>query len=136
MCDFQTKMFLTDEIIDEISKEIGLDLWDNRDKTKRYCYPGNRVSGELRADDYFNTSITLYKNVYLLMFRPEGHFKGSNSEYTLNLNTLKPTKNSHIKKELSDELITKIKNYLDNHGRVKNFTEKSVVTNKISQYFK
>jgi hypothetical protein len=38
-----------------------------------------------------------------------GWFHGSKSLYTLNLSTLKPTKNSKIQKLLSRELIEKIK---------------------------
>ena len=46
----------------------------------------------------------IYNNTPLLVYKNAGCFHGSKSLYTLNLSTIKPTKNSNNQKLLSQEL--------------------------------
>jgi hypothetical protein len=99
---------LGEDLIDEIGEYVGLSMWSKRDRTRTYSYPGCRDGEDEHADDYVNGEVINFNGIYLLLFKPEGGYGGYDSEYTLNLSTLRPTKNSHIKKELSLELKAKI----------------------------
>lgn len=100
-----------EELIDEIGQFLGFDMWNFRDKSKKYVLPGNRSDEDfdcLLADDYVEGKVITYKNIPLLLFQYKG-YNSIQSLYTLNLFTLKPTKASDCQTLLSKELIDKIK---------------------------
>jgi hypothetical protein len=102
---------LSKELINKIGEAVDLKMWDKRDKTKTYSYPGARDDEDEYADNYVNGVITKFKDLMLLTFLTEsipGLGRGSKSHYTLNLKTLRPTGTSTIKTELSAELKAKI----------------------------
>jgi len=105
---------LSKELINEIGEAVGLKMWDKRDKTKTYSYPGARDDDDDKDEDaynYVNGVITKFKELMILTFLREsipGLGWGAKSQYTLNLKTLKPTSASTIKTELSSELKVKI----------------------------
>lgn len=98
----------SNELICEIGEYLGFPMWEKRDKSKTYSFPGNRDGEDEHGDDYFEGSVIPYNGIRLLVFKNVGCY-GINSQYTLNLSTLRPTRNSPIQKELSNELKQKIR---------------------------
>lgn len=83
-------------------------MWDTRDRSKTYSYPGCRVDEDEHADDYYKAEVIQFEHTAtelppLMIFKQVGVIK-SKSAYTLNMNTLKPTKNSAIQTKLTKEL--------------------------------
>jgi len=101
-----------DDLINEIGEHLGFKMWNKRDKTLTYEYAGNRDGDGELADDYFVGSVIQYNNLPLLVFQRKGIF-AYQSEYTLNLITLRPTKASENQTLLPRELINKIKRSRD-----------------------
>jgi hypothetical protein len=98
-----------EELIDEIGQYIGFTMWNNRDKSKEYDFPGSREEHCSHGDKYIEGNIIIFKSTPLLVYKNKNCFHGFKTLYTLNLLTIKPTKNSHIKTILSQELVEKIK---------------------------
>ena len=100
-----------EELIDEIGEDLELEMWNKRDQTKEYDFPGAREGGEcVHGDPFVVGNIVIYKNqIPLLLYNNLSYFRGVKTLYTLNLLTLKPTKNSKIQKLLSHELVERIK---------------------------
>lgn len=97
-----------DDLIDEIGEHLGFQMWNKRDRTKSYEYAGNRDGGCEIADDYYEGRVISFKEIPLLVFQRKGIF-AHQSEYTFNLKTMRPTKNSGSQVLLPKDLITKIK---------------------------
>ena len=100
---------LDEDLIDDIGEYLGFVMWNQRDETKEYDFPGEREENCLRGDNFVEGNIIIYNKTPLLVYKNKGGFHTFKSLYTLNLLTIKPTKNSEIKKLLSPELIEKIK---------------------------
>lgn len=98
----------SDDVIDEIGEYLGYQMWNKRDKSKTYSMPGDRDGEDEHADDYMEGKIINFNGLNLLTFLIIGCY-GANSQYTLNLSTLRPTKNSPIQTELPNELKRKIR---------------------------
>ena len=98
-----------EELIDEIGEYIGFEMWNNRDKSKEYDFPGSRGENCVSGDKYVEGKIIIFKSTPLLVYKNVGCFHGCKTLYNLNLLTIKPTKNSQIKKILSQELVEKIR---------------------------
>ena len=103
---------LPTELIDEIGESLGFDMWNKRDDLKEYDFPGAREPNCLPADSFIEGNTVEYNNIWMLVYKNVGFYHGKISVYTLNLYTLKPTKNSKIQTFLSDELKEKIKKVL------------------------
>ncbi len=91
----------------KLEKYLGFEMWNKRDKTKKYHYPGSRddgVDGSLLVRGY----IEIYKGTPILMYKYfwQYHCKPL---YTFNLNTLKPSINSQNKTILPKKITSKIK---------------------------
>ena len=102
-------MILDEDLIDEIGEYIGFDMWNKRDKSKKYDFPGARDDNCLAGDKFVHGNIIIFNETPLLVYKHRGFFHGVKSLYTLNLITIRPTKNSYIKHLLSPELCEKIK---------------------------
>ena len=109
------KSELPTDIENQIGIELNLTMFSSLNKEQV-----KEIAEDLRdaaCTEYCKCSITNFKNLLLLnviVFDPSTSFsRGHKAFYTLNLNTFKPTKNSRIKTILSDELIEKIKIYLN-----------------------
>jgi len=104
--------FLSEDLIADIGESVGFKMWSRRDKSIEYSYPGARDGEPGRADDFHNGTIICIYKLYLLTFSNQGnkfmHVKGS-ADYTLNLNTLTPTRNSRIQTPISEELKVRIR---------------------------
>jgi hypothetical protein len=100
---------LGEELIDEIGEYLGFAMWNNRDKSKEYDFPGSREENCSCGDAFIEGNIIIFKTTPLLLYKNKNCFHGFKTLYTLNLLTIKPTKNSHIKTILSQELVEKIK---------------------------
>ena len=100
--------FLGNDLIDSVGEYLGFEMWSKRDTSKEYDFPGARDGNEY-ADNFVEGNIIGYKNQILLVYKLVGHYHGAPSLYTLNLSTIKPTKNSRCQKQLSLELVEKIK---------------------------
>ena len=98
---------LDQNLINEIGEYLGFKMWSKRDMSKEYDYPGAREGNE-HADNYVNGNIIDYEKLQLLVYTCEGGYYYP-SLYTLNMSTLKPTKNSPKQTQLSSTLIEKIK---------------------------
>jgi len=71
------------------------------------------LMNEITDAKYYQVIINTFKNLSLIcvtLYDPLDNSKTSKSIYTINLDTLNPTRNSDIKKELPQELKTYIKN--------------------------
>ncbi len=108
---------IDDELIDEIGESLGYYMWNKRDMTKEYGFAGARDpenENEISADGFCSGTVIYYNKIPLLVFKNMYlcyFYKDSWSEYTLNLRTLKPTKNSKNQTQFSNELIRKITKY-------------------------
>lgn len=114
---------LSKELINQIGRSAGLQMWDDRDKSKTYSYPGDRGDEDLRADDYCNGKITVWKDVPLLTFLEQSmpsSGRGGSSMYTINLNTLKPTRSSPNQTQLTEQMKKDIQEYKERMRLQKN----------------
>lgn len=105
---------LIEELIDEIGEYLGFEMWNKRDKTKEYDFPGSREADALPGDYFVSGNLVQwYNRPTLLVYQYEAcrydPFFDRSSLYTLNLSTMKPTKNSSNQTPLSQELIEKLK---------------------------
>ena len=100
---------LSDTLINEIGEYLGFKMWNNRDKSLNYDFPGAREDDAIAGEDFVVGSEFEYKGMLFLSFKQAGQFHAVKSLYTLNLRTLKPTRNSPITKLLSPQLCMKIK---------------------------
>jgi len=99
--------YISNEMMNQIGRSVGLQMWDDRDKSKTCSYPGDRGDEDLRADDYCNGKITVWKDIPLLTFLEESmpnSGRGGSSLYTINLNTLKPTRSSPNQTQLTEQM--------------------------------
>ena len=71
----------------------------------------HRIKTYLRIDPDDYASITYYNDLLLLIIKNRECWK-SPSNYTFNLNIFKPTKKSPIQKQLTEELINELKDYV------------------------
>ena len=80
-------------------------MWDTRDKSKTYSYPGCRGDEDEHADDYYNADTVQFSDtkMELMMFKQVGSI-AAKSAYTLNIKSLRPTQNSPIQTALTQEL--------------------------------
>lgn len=102
---------INDELIDEIGEYLGFDMWRKRDKTKEYDFPNARGEEKyFQGDQFVEGNIIFYANTKLLVYKNVGYFHRFKALYTLNMKTLKPTKNSRIQKQLTHDLIEKLSN--------------------------
>ena len=99
---------LDEELIDEIGEYLGFVMWNKRDKTKKYDFPNAREDNSLPGDVFVEGNIIIYDKTLLLVYKNKNCFHNFKSLYTLNLLTIKPTKNSRTQTILSQELIKKI----------------------------
>ena len=100
---------LDKNLIDEIGEYLGFEMWSKMDETKEYDFPNAREANCLPGDEFVEGNIIIYNKTPLLVYKNKGCFHTFNSLYTLNLSTIKPTKNSKNQKLLSSALIEKIK---------------------------
>jgi len=100
---------LDNDLIDEVGEYLGFAMWNKRDKTKEYDFPNSREGNCFPGDEFAEGNIIIYNNIPLLVYKNKGCFHTFKSLYTLNLSTIKPTKQSKIQKLLSPNLIEKIK---------------------------
>ena len=101
---------LGEELIDEIGEYLGFVMWNKRDKSKEYDFPGARGEVNCLAGEIFvEGNVIIYNRTLLLVYKNVNCFHGFKSLCTLNLFTLKPTKNSKTQTLLSQELNKKIK---------------------------
>jgi len=100
---------LGEELIDEIGKYLGFVMWNKRDKSKEYDFPNAKEENSLSGDIFVEGNIIIYNNTPLLVYKKKNGFHNFNSLYTLNLFTIKPTKNSKTQTIISQELVEKIK---------------------------
>jgi hypothetical protein len=101
---------LGEELIDEIGEYLGFIMWNKRDKSQEYDFPNARGEDNcLSGDKFVEGNIIIYNNTPLLVYKLKNCFHVFKSLYTLNLSTIKPTKNSDIQTIISQELVEKIK---------------------------
>ena len=102
---------LDKDLIDEIGEYLGFEMWNKRDISKEYDFQNERSDDNITyyMGDKYITGNIIYNKIPLLVYKNAGCFHSFKSLYTLNLLTLKPTKNSLNKTLLSKELIEKIK---------------------------
>jgi hypothetical protein len=100
---------LGEELIDEIGEYLGFAMWNKRDKSKEYDFPNAREENYLPGDVFVEGNIIIYNKTPLLVYKNKNCFHIFKSLYTLNLITIKPTKNSKIQTIISQELVEKIK---------------------------
>ena len=100
-----TKLSMSsNDVIDLIGENAGLQMWHKRDKSKTYSYPGSRDDESDDADDYVNGEIVKYdEGPFLLCYKQEGVYYGD-CVYVINLNTMKPTQKSCIQTPIPDHL--------------------------------
>jgi len=94
---------LGEDLVDEIGEYLGFVMWNKRDKFKEYDFPNDREENCLFGNIFVDGNIIIYNNIPLFCFHT---FK---SLYTLNLFTIKPTKNSKTQTIILQELVEKIK---------------------------
>lgn len=85
---------IEEEIINEIGNYLGFNM-DSEKAVNRY--------------DFVITTKVVYNKTPLLIYKYNGCFHGFKALYVLNMTTLKPTKNSYIKKQLPKEVLAKLK---------------------------
>lgn len=100
-----------EEIFNEIGKETGIPMWNSLSETERKKIENS--DRDAAATDYYDCVPTLWNGIKLLNFIPHdqyrsGYTRGMQAQYTLNLNTLNPTKNSPIQKKISKDLCNKL----------------------------
>lgn len=104
---------LDENLINEIGEFLGYEMWNKRDNTKEYDFPGCRESNSESGDHFMVGRVIHTQYQSLLCFNTFYNLIIHKKVlYTLNLKTLKPTKNSPNQKLLSPELIEKIKQVL------------------------
>lgn len=100
-----------EKIFNEIGKEINIPIWNLlSNEEKKNIYLDDR---DASATEYYDCVPVIWNDIKLLNFIPHdpyicGYTKGMSSIYTLNLNTLNPTKKSPIQTKLSKELCNKL----------------------------
>ena len=94
--------------IDEIGREAGLLLWNDLD-----YYEQTHISNNDREGDYYVGSIlpATEKRPPLLVFQPARFYLGLQSEYTINLQTGRPTERSMCRKIPRLDLVRKLYPY-------------------------
>jgi hypothetical protein len=99
------------ELIDDIGLYLGFKMWSTRDKSIEYDFPCARDDDPTTpgGEMFIEGKTIKYKELHLLIYKHMHSYHGHQSLYTLNLKTLRPTKNSKIATELSDELKDRIK---------------------------
>jgi hypothetical protein len=102
-------MFIDEDLIDEIGTYLGFEMWNTKDETKEYDFPGAREEHSVPGEAFVEGNVFFCNNTQLLVYKNKECYQGYKSLYTLNLSTLKPTKNSKIQTLLSPELLEKIK---------------------------
>lgn len=101
---------LGQQLMDEIGRYLGFEMWNDRDTSKFYDFLGARGDDSCFLGDHFvKGDVIVYNNTKLLVYKNVGCFHGAKTLYTLNLTTLKPRKNSKIQTLLPQKLIEKIK---------------------------
>lgn len=100
---------LGEELIDEIGEYLGFVMWNKRDKSKEYDFSNAREEKCLFGDIFVDGNIIIYNHTPLLVYKNKNCFHNFKSLYTLNLSTIKPTKNSKTQTIISQELVEKIK---------------------------
>jgi hypothetical protein len=94
---------ITDEIKMLIGYNAGFLMWEELSEQSK-----KKAWYEKRNANYHSCSLYIKEGLPpMLCYKRVG--KGEKNEYVINLNTLKPTFNSQIKKELSKYLIDKLK---------------------------
>lgn len=101
-----------EEIFNEIGKEMDIPMWNSLSETERKTIKNS--DRDAAATNYYNCVPILWNGIKLLNFIPHdqyrcGYTRGMQAQYTLNLNTLNPTKNSPIQKKISKDLYIKLK---------------------------
>ena len=101
-----------EEIFSEIGKEMNIPMWNSLSETERKKIENS--DRDAAATDYYDSVLTIWKGIKLLNFIPHDQYRcgytcGMQAQYTLNLNTLNPTKNSPIQKKISEDLYNKLK---------------------------
>jgi len=100
-----------EQLMDEIGRYLGFEMWNDRDTSKSYDFPGARGDVDcLGGDQFVKGDVIVYNSTELLVYKNVGCFHGVKTLYTFNLTTLKPTKNSKRQTLLPQNLIEKIKN--------------------------
>ncbi len=106
---FKNLTYCSIDLLDEIGEYLGFTMWNKRDLSKKYAYRGFKDDEEA-IDDYIEADVIFYKDFPLLIYQYNAYRKTSDHTlYIFNLKTFKPTKNSPIKKELSPDLLDKLK---------------------------
>ena len=120
--------YLPENIINEIGKLTGYNMWNNRDKTKKYYQLNSEYSynfyengppnknwifsktdfihtEKYNVSSYIDWKILDVNNQLLLQFKIVGDYNRYIGIYTINLKTLQPTKNSKIQIKLTNNII-------------------------------
>ncbi len=116
--------YLSEELIKQIGKEMRLPM---------LIHESMIDDSDPAITDYFEYFINEYNGIPLLIVR-RGGLQAYRSVYTLNLNTLKPTNNSPLKRQLSSRLCNKIKNENPAYGGQYGLLDKH--SRPITDYFK
>ena len=99
----------------KIGEELNIPMWS----ALTYDEKNNILTNpDISHTKYYHVNFTEFKGIILLnviFYNPHSNMliSGKKAIYTFNLNTKKPTQRSRIKKNLSDETIRIIQNYLD-----------------------
>jgi hypothetical protein len=103
----ESKIAIDGSIVSEIGQYLGFMMWDRLTKEER-----KEVYTNDREDDYICGNVIDYKGIPMLIFRRQdrGHTigYGRTTECTINLCTLKPTKNSSIQKSIPAHIVKKM----------------------------
>lgn len=92
-------MKINDELLYKIGKNVNLEYWDGISKEEQQEYIKND-----RDDKCYNAKIIYFGNLNLPLVYMSRQ-PTSTSEYTINLKTCKPTKNSFNQTKLPDDII-------------------------------
>ena len=60
---------LDNNLIDEVGEYLGFAMWNKRDKTKEYDFPGSREGNCLPGDEFAEGNIIIYNNIPLLVYK-------------------------------------------------------------------